>query len=63
MSWTAEEARAHRANIKEGLCAVCGTSIQGRGVCVTCEECIEVLGGLEGLKRAVRAVRYLSDTE
>ncbi|AUG87324.1 endonuclease VII [Streptomyces phage Rowa] len=56
----AEASRAQRAGIRLNKCAVCSTSIQGRGLCVTCEECVEVLGGLEGLKRAVRAVRYLS---
>lgn len=56
----AEAARAFRAGIRQDRCAVCGTSMKGRGVCVTCQECIEVLGGLEGLKAAVRAVRYLT---
>lgn len=57
----AEASRAYRAGMRKDKCAVCGTSMQGHGVCVTCEECIEVLGGLEGLRRAVKAERYLSE--
>ncbi len=56
-----EGSKAYRAGMRKDKCAVCGTAIQGHGVCVTCEECIEVLGGLEGLKRAVRAVRYMTE--
>lgn len=56
----ADAQAAYRAGIREGRCAVCGTSIEGRGICVTCQECVDVLGGLEGLKRAVSAVRYLT---
>jgi hypothetical protein len=56
-----EGSKAYRAGMRQDKCAVCGTSIQGHGVCVTCEECIDVLGGLEGLKRAVRAVRYMTE--
>jgi hypothetical protein len=56
----ADAQAAYRAGIKKGVCAVCGTSIKGAGLCDTCEECVEVLGGLEGLKKAVSAVRYLT---
>ncbi|MFI2187982.1 hypothetical protein [Streptomyces sioyaensis] len=59
----AEEARAFRAGMRKDKCAICGTRIQGQGICVTCEECVEVLGGLDGLKKAVRAVRYLTGKE
>jgi hypothetical protein len=55
----ADAARANRAGVKEGACAVCGDSIEGRGICSACRAAVTVLGGLDGLKRAVRAVRYL----
>jgi hypothetical protein len=53
--------RAYRAGMRQGKCAVCGTAIEGAGICETCRECVDVLGGLEGLKRAVRAVRFLDE--
>ena len=56
----ADAQAAYRAGIRQGRCAVCGTSISGQGICDTCQECVDVLGGLEGLKKAVRAVRYLT---
>jgi hypothetical protein len=55
----ADEMAAYKAGMRKDSCAVCGTAIDGVGICVTCVECIDALGGLDGLKRAVRATRFM----
>lgn len=55
----AEAAKAFRAGIRQGKCAICADAISGTGICSRCKAAVHVLGGLEGLKQAVRAVRYL----
>lgn len=56
----AEAARAYRAGMRKDKCAVCGSAIEGHGICEQCAEAVTTLGGLEGLKKAVRAVRHLT---
>lgn len=58
---TARAARAYRAGMRKGKCAVCGSAIDGYGICEACEGAVRSLGGLDGLKRAARAVKYLSE--
>ncbi|MGW6755951.1 hypothetical protein [Streptomyces sp. NPDC055006] len=56
----AEQQAAWRAGMRKDKCAICGSAIEGHGICDDCVSHVEALGGLEGLKQAVRAVRYLA---
>jgi hypothetical protein len=57
----AEAMRAYRAGMRKDKCAICGGSVEGYGICSSCQDHVRMLGGLDGLKRAVRAVRYLAE--
>jgi hypothetical protein len=55
----ARQMAAYRAGIRKDKCAVCGSAIEGEGLCSRCRAAVFVLGDLEGLKRAVKVVKYL----
>lgn len=61
-----EERNAQMAAYKHGMrkdkCAVCGSAIDGHGICAACWQAIEALGGTSAdLKRAAKAVKWLKE--
>lgn len=58
----AREMAAYRAGMRKDKCAVCGSAIEGHGICDACMDAVAVLGGSpDALKRAAKALKYVQD--
>ena len=54
--------QAYKAGMRKDKCALCGSAVDGYGICDSCMAAIKVLGDSpEALKRAAKALKWVQE--